>query len=496
MRNFARLSFAFAAMLLATAVASARPGTPNNERAWECYLPSPPPGLSGYVTLVSTGAPTKRQYDGPPQVCVVFTNTATEEVRFEVELKENGRPVGKIGTGGVGCIFFKDPINAQRLSATNCAAAHNFGGYRVPTTHAVDGPQTSGSQAAIFGKVSFDTEYCFRFRARDASNEMVSLKWSNWTCVRTAAAPPKPLKPKLVGAAAVEPAWSDDLTTLAPHRIVVDWGIVKPETVGHFTLEAKAVDPKYKVIESLVSPETEYAPSERQASFNVPPGMIALNKGEVPELLITVCAHNVAGAACSSAKSTAVTDPGKYRDPGDFNPDMVEKPKPPARTGDPGTIGAAQADNPYIADAKPKGSSQGGGGIFARPKQSKNTSDMYAAPAAAPPGGLIVRSAEATAPANFAATWDTITAANGRYTMTLKQTGVSVTGSYVGANGGGGSLAGSVEGDTLTYRWEEGANSGAGKFKLSADGASFSGWWNYSATNPDAVDGSWNGTRK
>jgi hypothetical protein len=96
----------------------------------------------------------------------------------------------------------------------------------------------------------------------------------------------------------------------------------------------------------------------------------------------------------------------------------------------------------------------------------------------------------------FGAEWATVTSANVAYAMKLTQTGATVRGTYARDGRTVGSLDGTVEGDTLVYRWREGMSTGTGKFKLSADGASFTGWWNNDDANPDAVAGNWNGTRK
>jgi hypothetical protein len=476
----------------AASSAHARPGTPKFEFAWECY-PGESPSGKNIVFVNKSPAPLTKRYDGRPQVCVTFVNTATEDVRFEAEITANGEPVGRIGTA-INCLFSHAGTLLALFNSENCTASENFAGMLV-TTHRVNGNRSTGSQTAAFLQVAFDTEYCFRFRARDASNDMVSENWTNWTCAHTIPEPAKPLKPKLLSAVVAGPAASNDFKT---HRVVVAWGspqTLRAEQIGHYTLEAKAVDPKYNTIEKLIPSNKAYDSTERSASIDLPPLMVQANNGAPPEFLIKVCAHNASGSACSDTKSTSVTDPGDYRAPGDFNPDMVEKPKPPARTA-PGNIGQTQAESPYVdtgTTKPPKGS-----GIFARPKSSSNVSDMMAAPSSAPPGGVILRSAEAKASgATFTATWNTATAAGARYTMTLRQNGAEVTGSYTSSDSAvSGALSGTVDGNTLTYRWQEGPSTGMGKFALSADGNAFQGWWNSSQTDPNAVSGAWNGTRQ
>jgi hypothetical protein len=101
----------------------------------------------------------------------------------------------------------------------------------------------------------------------------------------------------------------------------------------------------------------------------------------------------------------------------------------------------------------------------------------------------------ATGGDDFDGTWATVTASGSRYTMKLNQTRRRVRGAYQAPSGATGTIEGKVRHGVLTYRWEEGGNEGTGRFELSADGQTFTGWWN-STDNPNDVEGTWTGTRK
>jgi hypothetical protein len=99
--------------------------------------------------------------------------------------------------------------------------------------------------------------------------------------------------------------------------------------------------------------------------------------------------------------------------------------------------------------------------------------------------------------AGFTGRWKAV--ADGvSYSMSLTQTPKgAVTGQFSGSDGSAGNINGSVSGNTLRFRWVQSSDSqrGAGKFVLAADGRSFTGSYSFS-DNPDAVEGSWNGTRQ
>jgi len=96
---------------------------------------------------------------------------------------------------------------------------------------------------------------------------------------------------------------------------------------------------------------------------------------------------------------------------------------------------------------------------------------------------------------NFSGTWHAM-ADKVSYQIGLEQRGSSVRGSFHGADGSRGSIDGRVQAGVLRFSWRQtDGKRGTGKFTLAADGRSFVGSYNFSS-NPDAVAGSWNGTRQ
>jgi hypothetical protein len=101
----------------------------------------------------------------------------------------------------------------------------------------------------------------------------------------------------------------------------------------------------------------------------------------------------------------------------------------------------------------------------------------------------------ALAAAGFDGSWNA-NADNVAYSLSLRQQGSGVSGSYQGADGSAGQISGKVSGNILRFAWSQtDGSTGSGRFVLSDDGKSFAGSYNF-GTNPDAVEGSWNGTRR
>jgi hypothetical protein len=115
-------------------------------------------------------------------------------------------------------------------------------------------------------------------------------------------------------------------------------------------------------------------------------------------------------------------------------------------------------------------------------------------------GPIIAKPGDSTPPpgqtsASFEGAWKAV-ADNVNYNMLFSQTGTAVIGDFVGADGSHGQLSGALDGKVLRFTWTQldGAK-GSGKFTLSGDGQSFAGSYNF-GTNPDVVQGMWNGTRR
>lgn len=101
----------------------------------------------------------------------------------------------------------------------------------------------------------------------------------------------------------------------------------------------------------------------------------------------------------------------------------------------------------------------------------------------------------ASATASFGGSWSA-NADNVVYSLSLKQKGNSVSGNYQGADGSAGNISGKMSGKILRFSWvQKDGTRGSGKFVLAGDGQSFDGTYNFS-NNPDAVEGSWSGTRQ
>ncbi|MDG4884453.1 SH3 domain-containing protein [Mesorhizobium sp. WSM4884] len=101
----------------------------------------------------------------------------------------------------------------------------------------------------------------------------------------------------------------------------------------------------------------------------------------------------------------------------------------------------------------------------------------------------------ASAGAGFSGRWSA-NADNVAYSLSLKQKGNSVSGNYQGADGSAGTISGKMSGNILHFSWvQKDGTRGSGKFVLADDGQSFDGTYNFS-NNPDAVEGSWSGTRQ
>jgi hypothetical protein len=78
----------------------------------------------------------------------------------------------------------------------------------------------------------------------------------------------------------------------------------------------------------------------------------------------------------------------------------------------------------------------------------------------------------------------------GHFSLVLKQSGGTVTGSYYN---GSASLTGTVQGNTLKGTFTEASGNGSFIFVLSDDGTGFTGSW---GPQDGSKSGTWNGTRQ
>ncbi len=100
-----------------------------------------------------------------------------------------------------------------------------------------------------------------------------------------------------------------------------------------------------------------------------------------------------------------------------------------------------------------------------------------------------------SAAAGFSGRW-AANADNVAYSLSLRQKGNSVSGNYQGNDGSAGTISGKMQANVLRFSWiQRDGTKGSGKFVLAEDGQSFDGTYNF-GSDPDAVEGSWNGTRQ
>ena len=116
---------------------------------------------------------------------------------------------------------------------------------------------------------------------------------------------------------------------------------------------------------------------------------------------------------------------------------------------------------------------------------------------AAPAAGFAKTPPKAAAPAPMGASCAGRWSANAEdvsYTLSLKQKGSGVSGSFQGSDGSAGTINGKLQGSVLHFSWrQKDGTSGTGQFALSDDGQSFNGSYKLS---DNSAQGSWNGTRQ
>jgi len=291
-----------------------RPGTPNEEHAGQCNL----------------------KLTEAPMVCVSFNNTASEPVVFDIEFTVDGVKVD-------GAFDPTHPGPGQRPQAVNHDRPFNYprsgciGPGCVPRQHYENfSPQAvaafNGHSAVVNSRtgdrndagmaippqgfriirLDYGVTYCFRFKARRVSDDMVSAVWSNWACATTDAPPPKPAAPPWV-TTEYTPGGRD--WRVNPPTVLVEWG--------------RSANAGFYVVDRLLSASDERRPqSEPNSDIKEVGGHYQLlsDLGErdvadnerSPSLIYRVCAVNVSGYACT-AHST-------YTPPGD----SVERSRFPA----------------------------------------------------------------------------------------------------------------------------------------------------------------------
>jgi hypothetical protein len=109
--------------------------------------------------------------------------------------------------------------------------------------------------------------------------------------------------------------------------------------------------------------------------------------------------------------------------------------------------------------------------------------------------GIVADQPQSAEGPTFSGTWNA-EAQGLPYTITLDQSGNTVSGNYTGGDGSVGEIEGNVSGRVLRFAWRQtDGTSGMGRFKLSGSGNSFSGSYTL-GNNPDVAEGAWNGRRQ
>ena len=293
------------AIAAADAAARDRPGTPNGEKAYACG----------------------DQFNQPPAVCVDVNNTASEPVRIEVDVTLNGARMERGAVGGdVQCPerelhltdeelrrlpFTRTPgggyiVTTRQVPYRSCEAARML----LEPSHKINvktGKEVLPNDAIVRHKTGdFDPEsrigvppqgirlsnvaplskYCFRFRTRRISDEVVSEHWSNWTCAQARALPAKPDAPRF-SMSFLPAAWNGSSKDKPlTHRVVLRW-------------QGSARAGFYEVLDHRFPG----GKSSYEETIEVPASVIALG-GESVEL----CARNVSGSRCTTALFARVNE--------------------------------------------------------------------------------------------------------------------------------------------------------------------------------------------
>ena len=273
--------FVLASPLIMSDVADARdrPGTPNNEKAYRCN------------DVLRTA----------PAVCVEFDNTASEPVRFDIEFTVNGTKVDD-GRPPAKCTRAGGPRKYQK-PLTNCEAATHFNqgsgrGYAVVGRTSIDTDRFGNTvlpQAFRLNDLEYDSTYCFRFKARRVSDQVVSETWSNWVCAQTGGQPPKPSAPQNL-VAVYTPGGLDWRTN--PPLVVLQWSPGDRSAVEQIVLKEspKTLPSGFFEIKRVEGEVARFVDTPTEAEVDP--------NGGTATIFYRVCAVNISGKSCSKPAST------------------------------------------------------------------------------------------------------------------------------------------------------------------------------------------------
>ena len=255
------LATAFAAGIALAAIclpaeARDRPGTPNDQ------------GLNVCDYAAGTYA---------PLLCGHFMNTASEEVRIEIEETKNGAPFA-MDTSAFNC------KNMPTRKEANPGGGFNFVPeqicYIVGQKYHRKKDDPAYSYLFETGPVGWGAQYCVRFRARRVSDDVVSEQWSNYACETVPPQPPAPSQP--------------NFSISFSGSQIVSPGAAAPNEVSKIVPTAMQIKPNgYPIagtfIEVTALGQTRKSQGEAVA-FTIPPNM--------PTLDVTLCEYNYSGHAC------------------------------------------------------------------------------------------------------------------------------------------------------------------------------------------------------
>jgi hypothetical protein len=146
-------------------------------------------------------------------------------------------------------------------------------------------------------------EYCFAFRARRMSDQVVSARWSNWTCATARPLPPKPAAPSHLSARFLESEWdaTGDGRQL-PHRLELTWD--PSRHAGEYIVRAPERSVSDKLFQGIKVSRSNCC------SLRVEMPLKLIQAGGVP---IMVCARNVTGMSCTQTLFANLQDPASAR---------------------------------------------------------------------------------------------------------------------------------------------------------------------------------------
>ena len=345
-----------------------------------------------------------------------------------------------------------------------------------------------------------NTKYCFRVRARRKSDQVVSANWSGTSCITTGSpAAPQPPPPPAV-----------------PEKPIKHTGrgnacIAYGDRMSAITGEARGLGCKFVQTAPWNNPHDYWV---QRCTAHSGDDVADSEEAKLKQRLSDCKAAggsgagaaggggDQAGSSCGGGTATvAINQPGLDKLNVRNGPDgqvtgTVPEGATVSVTGPCGETGAAG----IIANKQ--GGGDGGwcrisapvaGCVSARFLKFGGGAAGFAKSAA----GFAKPKTQEPAPmgVSFSGQW-AANADNVAYTVSLRQKGNSVSGSYQGSDGSAGTINGKMNGNTLRFGWvQKDGTRGSGKFVLADDGQSFDGTYSF-GNDPDAVEGNWNGTRQ